>query len=784
MYAFLLLGLLGASAPDECPAAKGEWGFRPREGEKCRVNPPSFVVRLQARADRYEFVVARDPRFRKVVYRGQSALPAHCPPRILPSGRFWWRFRVRRKGTWSNWGKTRSFLLPPEAVGFPMPSRIELLRRIPGEHPRLFVRPDDEDRLREFSAGAGRTVWERLVRQAEEIVLNPPSTQEPPRYPPGTVCFSAEWRKLRKANRDRTVAVLKGAATLGFVGFVSADERYMVEGRKLLLGAARWNPLGSTGYRYNDEAGVAYARYFSRAYTFLCDSLTESERDLCRRVIRTRGRQMYLHLCPQHLWRPYRNLAGRAWFVLGEMGIAFFREIPEAIDWIDFALHVFYDCYPVWAGGDGGWHQGLAAFREEMRDFTDWADIVQCALRIDAYKKAFLAEAGYFPFYLQVPGSTGGGFGEGSAELTSRGNVPFLSVLARKKKNPYWQWYVDSLGGSRFEDGYLAFLRSALRPVDGKNPTDLPTSRVFRGIGVACLNSTLIEAGKNVAVFFKSSPFGSVGLGYEAQNSFLFYAFGKPFLIQGGCDDTVSLKFRREWLWRTKSVNTLTMEEISQAPHAWEAEGRITDFADSRKVSYVSGEAAAAYPGGTVKKFTRHLILLKGKGVVIWDEVDLETARKVTFHLHSPAPFGKDREWGAGSYQIVQGTKRCRIDFLWTDPFTVRVADNFGLKPPEGCTHKQWHLKAETEKRGEHFDLVTLIVAEELEAPSPPRRPPSLKEVEGELVLTLPFEEIWTVSMRPRSRRAGPGGGTEKKVVVRVEDPRTRKSTILLSGNE
>ena len=47
----------------------------------------------------------------------------------------------------------------------------------------------------------------------------------------------------------------------------------------MLLAAAAWDPKGSTGYRYNDEAGMPYAYHFSRAYTFIHDRLGEEEAD-------------------------------------------------------------------------------------------------------------------------------------------------------------------------------------------------------------------------------------------------------------------------------------------------------------------------------------------------------------------------------------------------------------------------------------------------------------------------------------------------------------------------
>jgi hypothetical protein len=122
----------------------------------------------------------------------------------------------------------------------------------------------------------------------------------------------------------------------------------------------RWDPKGATGYRYNDEAGMPYAYYFARTYTFVYDLLTEQQRQQCREVMRIRGDEMYRHLHPRHLWQPYSSHSNRAWHFLGEIGIAFHGEIPEAEDWTWFAMNVFFNAYPVWSDDDGGWHEGTA----------------------------------------------------------------------------------------------------------------------------------------------------------------------------------------------------------------------------------------------------------------------------------------------------------------------------------------------------------------------------------------------------------------------------------------
>src|SRR5690606_22263358 len=226
----------------------------------------------------------------------------------------------------------------------------------------------------------------------------------------------------------------------------------------------------------NDEAGMPYNYYFSRTYTFINDLLSEAEKEKCREVMTIRGREMYDHLYPRHFWRPYSSHSNRAWHFLGEIGIAFLDEIPEAQEWVWFAANVFTNVYPVWSDQYGGWHEGVSYWNSYLNRFTWWADIMRVAMGIDAYQKPFFSKAGFYPMYLQPPGTRGGGFGDLTARRDSEDNVGIMTIFAAQAQNPYWQWYVEAHGGSRLEDGYIGFVRGALPTVVAKAPTDLPTS--------------------------------------------------------------------------------------------------------------------------------------------------------------------------------------------------------------------------------------------------------------------------------------------------------------------
>jgi len=692
---------------DDSPKRPGEWGFRPSDGESSAVTPPSFVWRPQEEAIRYELQVSPTKSFGTIEHRADGIeFNCYTPDRALPPGRWYWRFRyVDRDGRKSSWSRPREFRIPEGARRMPMPPRKELLSRIPRGHPRLFIRPEDVPRLRRLASTKMKESYAARLATCDRLLEHPPDTTEPPLYPPGMKRGSEPWRKIWWGNRRHTTGVLGSAATLGFTWLISEKEAYGQLARRLLLSAAEWDPKGSTGYRYNDEAGMPYAYYFSRTYSFINDLLTEEEKDKCRRVMQIRGAEMYRHLYPRHLWWPYASHSNRAWHFLGEVGIAFLDEIPEAEDWVWFATNVFYSVYPVWCDDDGGWHEGLAYWRSYIQRFTWWADIMRAAMGVYAYDKPYFSQIGYYPLYLQPPGTRGGGFGDLTARLDSAGNVGLMRIFAAQANNPYWQWYADAHGPTHPPTDHVGFIRGRMPTPDAKPPTDLPTSRCFRGIGQAMLNTNLLNAENNVEIIFKSSPFGSQSHGYEAQNAFLLYAFGERLLIRTGRRDSYGSEHHRHWMWSTRSVNTITVNGEGQETHSNQPQGQITGFYTSDRFDYVAGEAAPAY-AGRLNQFTRHILFFKPDLILICDALSAPAPSSFAWWLHSPTEMQiSDQQ----HIRIVSGKAACLVSFSAPESLRLRLTDQFDPPPRPRIRLVEWHLTAIPRQRARNQWFITLI---------------------------------------------------------------------------
>lgn len=696
---------------DESPAKAEEWGFRPPESATVAINPPAFSWRAEKAADRYALQVARDAAFEDLALDIETEWCAHAPTKTLAPGAYHWRYKARNEeASWSTWSKARSFQVPEHAHPYPKPTPADLDARIPDAHPRLFLRPEEVADFRTLTEGRLAEDWTKLLAEADKLLANPPDTTEPPKYPEDIKVKSGEWKEIWWGNRIRAIAAADAGAALAFVYRLTGDAKYGRAARDITMAVAAWDPKGSTQYMYNDEAAMPLIFLPTRAYTFAHDQFSEEDRVLLRKVMTVRGQDCFDHLNrSQFLWRPYASHSNRAWHKLGELALVFHDEIPEAPRWLDYALTKFYTGYPAWGVNDGGWHEGASYWVSYMQRFIlYWGFTSQAILGINPFEKPFFQHTGDYGMYLLPPGAKTGGFGDQAPTLTSERIAPLLGILAAGAQNPYWQGYYEAHGAPGV-GGYLGFIVAARGgAITAKPASELPTSAVFRDVGIAALNTDLGDATKNVQVLFKSSPFGRQSHGYNANNAFLLHIKGQPVFICSGRRDVHGSPHHTRWMWDTKSDNAILVNGEGQRKHRADATGAITGFHTSATVDYVAGEAGPAYDN--LNRWTRHILFLKPDIIVIHDVLEAPEPSTYQWLLHAPGAFeiGEQR----ASWNGTPGSAEVR--FLYPAGLTVTQHNQFDPPPADWAKFKldEWHLTAATTDKQARQQFLTLIIVD------------------------------------------------------------------------
>jgi hypothetical protein len=744
------LGAL-AQAPDRAPRAE-EWGYRPAEGSVVAVNPPALT--WVSDGNQYKFAVQWSQRadFAGAATVENVPWSVYTHHRALAAGVWYWRYRsVDAQAQASPWSRARSFTVPATAAEFPAPTDAEIRARIPSGHPRLFVTARDLPRLREWARGGGAETYRRLMARADEL-LNAEPTPEP------TVMGDAgnpETRNFWWPNRVQTLKACQEAEALAFAYLLTGEAKYGSAARRWVLHLAAWNPDGPTNWRLNDEAAMPILHRLARAYDWAYAALSEAERAQVRAVLLRRAEDTWragqTGQGGGHLNRPYNSHGNRSWHKLAENAIATYGDTPRAAEFLRFAVDKFFAAYPVWSDDDGGWHEGLSYWAGYMVKTTWWFDVARTALAIDGFKKPFFANFGDYALYTAPPGSAELGFGD----LSNRQPSPswaFVHYFAAGARNPYWEWWAREWGiRMEHDEPVMAFLWSSMTPVEPRAPVGLPVSKLFRGIGVAVLNTTLLNARDNVQVRFKASPFGRQSHGHDPHNSFTLNAYGETLITNNVYRDLYGSPFHRDWVWTTRAQNALLVDGAGQKPRSADLGGNIVKFETRNGVDYVAGDATASYEG-RLRRYLRHVVFLKPGVVVVADEVEAPRPAEFQLMLHASAPFVVDE---AGQrLTLTRERAGVVVDYHAAAPLRLRQWTGYEPEPDWKYLNDpsktrippQWHVEAATPGQSARVVLLTVLR-------------PYRKGAEPAAVRVAPSGEGWVVEAL--GKRVVIGGGAE-----------------------
>lgn len=733
MTSCLLLGilLLPASWAAELRVANrqpapNEVGYRPADGSTALLNPPSLIWLHEKAAERYAVEWSRDKDF----HQKQSAegfvwntYTHHSP---WEPGTYYWRYRFAAKeGAWSDWSLVRSVVIPTEATAFAMPTREQQRARVPQAHPRLFLRPEDLPRLRELATGQLARRFQPLRAEADRIIKAGP-TPEPEHLGSARDKENEELVKYWWPNREQTERACREAETLAFVYLMTQDRKYGEAARRWVLHLASWNPDGPTNFQLNCEAGKPMLFRPARAYDWAHDMFTDEDRAkihaMTSRRIGDAWNSGEVGRGVGHLNSPYGSHANRVWHKVGEAGIAFLGEIPEAETWLDYAVNKFHACYPVWADDDGGWHEGVSYWSGYMSKAVWWLQVARSALDIDGLKKPFFAKVGDYPLYIAPPGSPNSGFGDLAFRPPSRGAGAFLEYHIRMKgQQPdgdhagYWRWWTEQWGMSG-QEGILGFLYAASLPPlpELRAPSDLPQSKVFLGIGVASLHTTLLDSRDDVHFLFKSSPFGTQSHGHNPHNTFQLNAFGESLLTTCVYRDLHGSKFHYQWAHSTIAHNGVLVDGEGQIKHTPAPHGRIVVSELNPEWDYIVGDATDAY-GGRLERYQRHVVFVKGTAadadsqpfIVLVDDLRAKQPATYQFLLHALRAFQVDES--SGRLDVQQPRAGVEVQYLSPAPLQYRQWDGY-TPPPSREFPNQWHVEASTRDKQQEQAVITVLM--------------------------------------------------------------------------
>ena len=687
----------------------------PRQGATVGVTPPGFAWWRVEGAASYRLSIRNN--YGRVVYDANLLEdPVHLPPEPLPAGRYTWNVeafgksgeRIATRGAWP-------FTVPEEIPELPWVDPSALLGRVPGAHPRYIFLKEDLPAIRASLRTTRRAAWEEVKARAGSLLDTP--LPEPPRY------HTFEGRTRQRMGYFEYFRNFRGfldnaMSVLALAYLMSGDERYGLAAKRILLEVETWGIGGPMSILspFGDEPGLSLCRHGQRAYDWLYDLFDESERERVRRMTIGRGAQILERLKKaDYLFTSAESHNGRLIAYLSEYAIVCKGETSEAATWLDYSLRALTTFYPHWAGPDGGWAEGIGYALAYNTIYLPALESLRAACRYDLYRRPFYGNIRKFFLYCASPIAEVRPFGDG-AERDGVGSSGAALLLhhGRRFEDPASVWWSKKTGASPSgSDAMIPLLtEDNVKPAP---PSNLPSARLFRGVGWAGLHSTLDQPEHDTFFLFKSSPYGSVSHSHADQNGFAILKGGKALAIPSGhYGPAYGMPHHANWTRQTKANNCILVNGEGQTVRQAWANGAIKDFRHQEAISYLLGDATPAY-AGKLTRCHRHVLFLRPGVILMLDDLEAPEPAQFQWLLHSLEKMTLKPSVGQVSSTRGQASLtarlHCRQDLNITQ--TDKFNPPFNEGNPEEYQREMpnhWHVTASTKTKSESVRILAVML--------------------------------------------------------------------------
>jgi len=746
----------GDLRPDEreinhwCP------GYRPGEGQVCRINPPRFswlyyipgpdrprgAYRYYSPFDlakgwwktalmRFRFQIAKDAGVKQCVVDKQD-LWYPWDNTIAPlegAGPWHWRVGYSVKGSGEvEWCRTRTFTIAKDAVVWdrsPLADREYLASKGIGTkgHPRYIFSRAEMPRLRALLAK--RPDLLKRVRDTADRAIQAPWWQDFP-TDDDTGWSGPQYSPIAAGMRQVALAWL-----------LTGDEKYLAC-RPRFLKMARWwekaNKPGATGPEYmkgsSGSRGVngRCAKALAAAYDWMYDRWSEADRALLRKGLEWRlAAQEQTSGCSSSVCHP-RWGPGQLPFVIGSHVYEDHMDlIPAAIAicdesrpaWESFESNVNYLMGVTVSGNVGNPDQGFAAGFENYGTWH-WHNLMEALVRFEASfpevgfgRNPVLDDYAAYFIYCRPPGVRCASWGTYSANYASYANyIPWrlweTARVTRQRVYHKWARAYDrahrnrGFGRQGIIDAYLDLLkpwREDLREPDLSGGY----ARLFRPLGFVTVSSsapfTQEAMRRGVGMTFACHPAGKPSHGFHNDGTFDIRAYGEVIATGGGSSHNWSATGKT-----SLGHNCILFDGDGQGGPGvmgggavvqkttrgrWEWPGyprvaRIVAFQQQGDTTYFCGDSTFAYRLDHVKRVRRHVLFVRKKYFVIFDEVRTSKPSRITwlYHVDQDVPLTVIKDGIGFDYRMREVEVRVRQTATPDELECVNYQDEAWMKNP------------------------------------------------------------------------------------------------------
>lgn len=629
--------------------------------------------------------------------------------RRLEVGTWYWRFRsTNLNGTTpGEWSAIYRFEVKNDTPEFVTPPFQTFLANAPRLHPRIYCFLDDR-------IGEARN---RVTSHPEYAELQSRASQ----------ALKAEYTGMTDLY-SRAEELRQHATYLYQAYHLTQKEIYAEKLRQLLEALIVAPPADGQLFASNFTASnIAWC--LVAAYDLLYNNLSASDRTAAEELMMRVARYYYKvncgfqenHLFDNHFWQ--QNMR-----VLFQVALSLYDKPAYSSEVLPM-MEYYYELWTARAPAsgfnrDGIWHNGTGYFSANILTLAYMPSLLSFISQYDYLSHPWYQNVGRSLVYTCPPGSKSNGFGDNSEKGSEPNRLvaAFADYLACETGDSYAGWYAGECRELLRRDYELRLYRMCTeQDYNTTFPARADKMVWYKDAGEVAMHSAPEDTGKDLALSFRSSTFGSGSHTTASQNAFNLLYKGVDVYRSTGYYQNFSDAHNLMSYRHTRAHNSLLVNGIGQ-PYSTEGYGSVMRAMGGQHISYCLGDASHAYRGisndpmwvGYFKqagieqtpengfgatpltKYRRHVLMLHPHTVIVYDELEASEAVRWEWLLHSPTEFKMDATKKTLSTNNKTKGWMAVTQLFGGHVFTLSQTDRFVVPPAiTGAEYpNQWHLTA------------------------------------------------------------------------------------------
>ena len=630
----------------------------PKADNELYLNPaPLIVPQAMKTGERLQFSLSRTEDFSssETLLSEPQEWCMYNLHRRLEVGTWYWRFRsTNLNGTTpGEWSAIYRFEVKNDTPEFVTPPFQTFLANAPRLHPRIYCFLDDR-------IGEARN---RVTSHPEYAELQSRASQ----------ALKAEYTGMTDLY-SRAEELRQHATYLYQAYHLTQKEIYAEKLRQLLEALIVAPPADGQLFASNFTASnIAWC--LVAAYDLLYNNLSASDRTAAEELMMRVARYYYKvncgfqenHLFDNHFWQ--QNMR-----ILFQVALSLYDKPAYSSEVLPM-MEYYYELWTARAPAsgfnrDGIWHNGTGYFSANILTLAYMPSLLSFISRYDFLSHPWYQNAGRSLVYTCPPGSKSNGFGDNSEKGSEPNRLvaAFADYLACETGDSYAGWYAGECRELLRRDYELRLYRMCTeQDYNTVFPAGADKMVWYKDAGEVAMHSAPEDTGKDLALSFRSSTFGSGSHTTASQNAFNLLYKGVDVYRSTGYYQNFSDAHNLMSYRHTRAHNSLLVNGIGQ-PYSTEGYGSVTRAMGGQHISYCLGDASHAYRGisndpmwvGYFKqagieqtpengfgatpltKYRRHVLMLHPHTVIVYDELEASEAVRWEWLLHSPTEFKMD----------------------------------------------------------------------------------------------------------------------------------------------